>query len=256
LHILKKLALEISRSILKGNPDLAPKIESLARSAQGLNENDTHFFLGLFKELLEDSKAHLRQDIFVLFELQFKRNGYFVEFGAANGVRSSNTYLLEKQFGWTGILSEPARIFHDHLRESRRARIDTRCVWKESGKLIEFLECSEPELSTVEQFSSADMHVNARQDGQTYMVETVSLMDLLAHNNAPLEIDYLSIDTEGTELDILSEFDFSKYTISVVTCEHNYSPRRDKLASLFAKNGYERKFQNISKFDDWFVKLS
>jgi len=226
----------------------------MARSVQGLNENDTQFFLELYKKLLEHSKSHLRQDIFVLHELQFKRDGYFVEFGAANGVRSSNTYLLEKQFDWKGILSEPARIFHDHLRKHRTAHIDTRCVWKESGTMIEFLECSEPELSTIENFANADMHVEARQDGKTYMVESVCLMDLLAQHNAPLEIDYLSIDTEGTELEILSEFDFEKYSIKVITCEHNYSARRDQLIDLFKKNGYERKFQNISRFDDWFVK--
>ena len=226
----------------------------MARSVQGVNENDTQFFLEIYKELLEHSKSHLRQDIFVLHELQFKRNGYFVEFGAANGVRSSNTYLLEKQFSWTGILSEPTRVFHDHLRENRKAQIDTRCVWKESGTMIEFLECLQPELSTIGQFADADMHVQARRDGETYMVESVSLMDLLEQHNAPLEIDYLSIDTEGTEFEILSQFDFDKYTIKVVTCEHNYSSRRDQLIELFTKNGYERKFQNISRFDDWYVK--
>ena len=254
MQILKKLALEISRFILKRNPDLSPRIESLARSVQGLNENDTQFFLELYKELLQHSKSHLRQDIFVLHELQFKRNGYFVEFGAANGVRSSNTYLLEKQFDWTGILSEPARVFHGHLRENRTATIDTRCVWKESGKMIEFLECSEPELSTIDNFADADMHAEARRNGKTYMVESVSLMDLLAQHDAPPVIDYLSIDTEGTELEILSEFDFKKYNIKVITCEHNYSPRRDQLTNLLTKNGYERKFQNISRFDDWYVK--
>jgi len=228
----------------------------MARSAQGLNENDTQTLLELNRELLEHSKSHLRQDIFVLHELQFKRNGYFVEFGAANGVRSSNTYLLEKQFGWTGILSEPARVFHEHLRENRRAQIDTRCVWKESGTKMEFLECSQPELSTIGHFADADLHVEARQDGKTYLVESVSLMDLLDQHNAPLEIDYLSIDTEGTELEILNEFDFKKYQIQIITCEHNYSSRRDQLVNLFTKHGYERKFQNISRFDDWYVRSS
>ena len=254
MQIFKKLALEISRSILKSNPDLAPRIESIARSVQGINENDTQFFLELYKELLECSKSHLRQDIFVLHELQFKRNGFFVEFGAANGVRSSNTYLLEKQFDWTGILSEPARVFHDHLRQNRTAHIDTRCVWKESGATIEFLESDEPELSTIENFVDADMHAVARKGGKTYLVESVSLTDLLDQYDAPMEIDYLSIDTEGTELEILSGFDFSKYSFKVVTCEHNYSPRRDQLVELFTRNGYERKFQTISRFDDWYVK--
>jgi hypothetical protein len=79
-------------------------------------------------------------------------------------------------------------------------------------------------------------------------------MDLLEEHGAPPEIDYLSIDTEGSEYDILESFDFQKYHVSVITCEHNYSPMRDKLYSLFQKNGYKRKYEHISQFDDWFVR--
>ena len=52
------------------------------------------------------SKAQLKQDLFVLATLNFKRNGYFVEFGATSGVDISNTCLLEFDFGWRGILAE------------------------------------------------------------------------------------------------------------------------------------------------------
>lgn len=54
------------------------------------------------------------------------------------------------------------------------------------------------------------MHSNLRKKGKNYHVETVSLLDLLNEHNAPYEIDYLSIDTEGSEFDILKAFDFKK----------------------------------------------
>src|SRR5208282_3167640 len=47
-------------------------------------------------EALPRSRAQLRQDLFVLSELDFKKNGFFVEFGATNGLDLSNTYLLER----------------------------------------------------------------------------------------------------------------------------------------------------------------
>ncbi len=56
---------------------------------------------------IKNIKSQIHQDIFVLYTLSWKRNGFFVEFGATNGVFLSNTYLLEKNFGWKGILSEP-----------------------------------------------------------------------------------------------------------------------------------------------------
>src|SRR5579872_4950705 len=54
-------------------------------------------------QLTARSRSQIRQDLFVLSELNFKRDGFFVEFGAAGGVEDSNTYLLEEGFGWRGI---------------------------------------------------------------------------------------------------------------------------------------------------------
>ena len=60
-------------------------------------------------------KSQLGQEIFALIENDFKRDGFFVEFGATNGLELSNTHLLEKEFGWTGILAEPAKTWHEDL---------------------------------------------------------------------------------------------------------------------------------------------
>src|SRR6056297_216441 len=72
--------------------------------------NQSHF--SDFIENLNFSKSQLRQDLFVLSELGFKQHGFFVEFGATNGIDLSNTYLMEARFGWNGILAEPARLWH------------------------------------------------------------------------------------------------------------------------------------------------
>lgn len=208
-------------------------------------------------EYLGYSKAQLRQDLFVLSELNFKKNGYFVEFGATNGVDLSNTYLLEKHFNWTGILAEPAQIWHEELKLNRTAAIETKCVWESSNEKLLFNEVTDDEhqgeLSTIDKFTSSDRHSDRRKSGRKYEVETISLNDLLYLHNAPTTIDYLSIDTEGSEFAILAGFDFSKYNIKIITCEHNHTSAREEIHKLLTSKGFSRKFEEFSEFDDWYV---
>jgi FkbM family methyltransferase len=205
---------------------------------------------------MDHSKSQLWQDLFVLTELQFKKNGYFVEFGACDGLEFSNTYLLENRFSWNGILAEPAYVWREQLLANRTAHISFNCVSDSTGAAVDFIEASDAKISTIASFAKKNNHLEVRKNGKKYTVETVSLVDLLKHYEAPHHIDYLSIDTEGNELEILENFNFEEYSFSVITCEHNYSGNREKIFNLLSSKGYKRKFENISKFDDWYVKLS
>jgi len=175
--------------------------------ATGAQDAETQFFEFCLRNLAK-TKSQLLQELFVLFELSELRNGYFVEFGAADGIRFSNTHMLEFEYGWRGILAEPAKVHQQRLRESRNCNIDDRCVWTKSGELLSFLEAEAPALSTIQTFRFADYHGARRGTGRTYEVQTVSLVDLLNQHGAPRKIDYMSIDTEGSELEILRSFDF------------------------------------------------
>ena len=160
------------------------------------------------------SCSQLHQDIFALTCLNFKRNGFFVEFGACDGQYLSNTYLLERIFGWNGVLAEPTRRWHTDLVINRqKSFIDRRCVWRVSGALLEFNEGEDPALSGL--FSRESQLASVC----SFQVETVSLADLLRQSNAPQEIDFLSIDTEGSEWDIIRDFNFNSFDIRVVCIE-------------------------------------
>ncbi|PLK27933.1 methyltransferase [Novosphingobium sp. TH158] len=204
-------------------------------------------------EALPHSQAQLRQDLFALACTGFRRNGFFVEFGATDRKTLSNTWLLEKHFGWTGILAEPARTWHSQLTAERSARIDFDCVWSRSGEEFRFTEAAEAELSTISDFAGSDYHAHNRQSGQSYTVRTVSFNDLLERHAAPAMMDYLSIDTEGSELEILSSLDFDRFRFRVITCEHNYTANRERIHSLLSAKGYVRKLEAVSDFDDWYV---
>jgi FkbM family methyltransferase len=201
-----------------------------------------------------NSKSQLRQDLFALSYLDFKKNGYFVEFGAADGYDLSNTYLMEKELGWSGILAEPAKVWHNALRNYRKCNIEYNCVWKDSNSTLKFNEVAISGLSTISSYSDKDCNAKVRKKGKIYNVKTISLNDLLLKYKAPKYIDYLSIDTEGSEYEILSNFDFSQYTFGVITCEHNFTTSRKKLYSLLHKQGYKRVYKDLSLYDDWYVK--
>ena len=219
---------------------------------------DEKYFADYFANL-KFSKSQLRQDLFVLSECEFKENGFFIEFGATDGVDLSNSHILEKKFKWNGILAEPAKIWHSALVQNRNVAIETDCVWRETGETLLFNEVNDEkhngELSTIDSFTNVDGHAKSRNSASNkYEVKTISLEDMLQKHNAPQKIDYLSIDTEGSEFEILNSFNFDKYDIKIITCEHNYTPMREKIYSLLSKNGYERKYSEFSAFDDWYVR--
>ena len=147
-------------------------------------------------ENLNNSKSQFGQDLFVLSELGFKREGFFVEFGAANGVHFSNSYLLETEFGWDGILAEPAKKWHRDLVKNRTVNIEKDCVWSVTNEKLLFNEVQDGELSTLDAFSSCDIHRKLRKNGEKYEVNTISLNDLLKKYGAPSLIDYLSIQVQ------------------------------------------------------------
>jgi FkbM family methyltransferase len=201
--------------------------------------------------LIGESKAQLRQDLLVLWLLDFKRNGIFIEFGATDGVDLSNTYLLENNFGWTGILAEPALIWHEKLRTNRKCVVDFHAISSTSGELLDFFEAEDARFSVFGNIGSAQKSIKYTRN---YSVRTKTLFDLIEENNLPNIIDYISIDTEGSEFDILNAFNFDEYAFRVMTVEHSYTTEQDKIFKLLTSKGYVRILSDISSFDDWFIQ--
>lgn len=253
LRKIKQLGEKLSFRLIDANNPAEIFVELLKYRNISSQQRDAEF-LGYVIQHYKMSKSQLFQDILVLYLTSSKQEGFFVEFGATDGLTLSNTFLLEKSFGWQGILAEPARVWHKDLHTNRGCIIDTRCVYSKTGELLEFNETKEGELSTIGSFSSMDGHAAARTSGSRYTVESVSLEDLLVGHDAPHTIDYLSIDTEGSELEILSSFNFQKYDIRIITIEHNFTSAQEKIHTLLTSNGYIRVFEGFSQWDDWYLK--
>jgi FkbM family methyltransferase len=199
--------------------------------------------------------SQLKQDVAALVFSNYKSNGFFVEFGACDGLHLSNTLLLEKKYNWKGILAEPSKQFNKKLKKNRSSIIDTRAVYSHSGEILKFKETNNQlDLSGLELFFADDNHTKKRKTGTIYNVDTVSLSDLLSEHSSPKQIDFLSIDTEGTELNILKNFNFDLYQINFLTVEHNFiSKNREDIREILEKNNFTRILTDISEWDDWYV---
>jgi len=208
------------------------------------------------RKIYRSSKSQLGQDLFALIGSGAKKSGFFVEFGAADGVALSNSYLLEKEFSWSGILCEPSRSWHEDLKKNRSCIVDTRCVYSASGEQIGFSENYIGELSSITEFTGDGHHGILDRTTTSYQVETISLLDLLKSHKAPKHIEFLSVDTEGSEFEILNAFDFSQFNFGAICVEHNYLENRDKVKGLLEANGYRQVYLELSEFDDWFVPKS
>ncbi len=193
-----------------------------------------------------NSKSQLSQDLLVIEKTNFKRGAYFVEIGVGDGVYLSNTHLLEKHFGWTGILAEPSKKFYNSIMENRTANFTNKIIGHKSGDFVKFKEHKVGELSGTHEISANDII-------DEYMVTSLSLLDLLKNFEAPNYIDYLSIDTEGSEYSILEGFNFKEFSFGIITVEHNFSQSRSLIQSLLKSKGYIRIFKGLSKFDDFYI---
>ena len=205
------------------------------------------------RKIYKFSKSQLGQDLLALIASGAKKPGFFVEFGSADGVALSNSFLLEKEMGWSGILCEPSRSWHEDLKRKRSCIVDTRCVYSRTGEQISFSENYIGELSGITEFTGDDHHGILDRTTTSYQVETISLLDLLKSHSAPKHIEFLSVDTEGSEFEILNAFDFSQHTFGAVCVEHNYLENRPKVKQLLEANGYRQVYPELSEFDDWFV---
>jgi hypothetical protein len=85
-------------------------------------------------------------------------------------------------------------------------------------------------------------------------VRTIALNDVFEEHFEGQPIEYMSVDTEGSELEILSAFDFNRYGPAVVTVEHNYTEAQPKIDALMSSSGYLRIFAPLTNFDAWYVR--
>jgi len=191
------------------------------------------------------------QDKWVLDVTKNKKSKkFFVDIGAYDGINTSNTMALEES-GWTGLCVEASPEVFISLAQNRPAATNLHMAAASFNGQLNFSG-----------FSSTS-------DKSAPLIPCATLDAILEMTDCPQVIDYLSMDIEGMEPDVLEVFDFSKYQINTATIEHNLymngSENKDKIFNIMSKNGFIRVVEDapcldtnplyyMKPYEDWYVR--
>jgi FkbM family methyltransferase len=175
------------------------------------------------------------------------RDGFFLDSGASNGTRGSNTLLLESTFGWRGICVEPNAEMYAELTAARSC-ICVNCCLYDRARDVQFFEAAgvlggivdeyDPNLLCQAKTLVASQGGDGRVEAVTKPARTIG--SILQEFRAPRVIDYWSLDTEGSELTILQSFPFDQYILRMLSVEHNYAPSREAIRRFLEERGLRR----------------
>lgn len=191
------------------------------------------------------SYSQFKQDEWVL---SFFKKGKFVDIGFNDGRIISNTCLLD-ELGWVGLGIDP---FPRNFDFRKNTKIEKACVFKEES-IVKFVCASD--LGGIKDLINAHKDHDWVKKAETIEIQAYPLSFFLDKHKFPEKIEYLSIDSEGSEYEIFSTFPFDKYTFGCISCEHNGEwEKRNKIKNLLSSKGYL--FDKELGVDDCFVHTS
>ena len=211
-----------------------------------------------FKKLLvklnfDSSFSSKDQDYWVINDIfKGKRNGYFVDLASTSGILENNTFLLEKRYGWNGICIEPNPIFFKRMLKNRKCHKENIVVTSLDNEKVEFAFNGGIGGIIGENYDNkpskrGNLITNLRNNKRVKNLSSLSLKTILEKYQSPKIIDYLSLDVEGAEYDVLKNFPFDKYKFLTITIERP----PEKLNKLLFKNGYI--FVKNHKVDTFYI---
>ena len=197
--------------------------------------------------------GQINQDKYYCEYSNYKRKGFFIDIGSHTGVKFSNTYMLEKDLEWTGICIEPAKDAYDALVQNRKCICLNHGIYDINGE-VEFKYSNDTTTGGIKNTLASNVESRWGGTWNTIVLPVKTLFTVLEENNAPLIIDYISLDTEGSEVKILQQFfkeNKNKYKINYIDIET--ASHDSNLTKLMNDNNL--KVLRINKWDTTFVRF-
>lgn len=172
--------------------------------------------------------------------------GVFVEVGAADGIRHSNTYFFEKIRKWSGLCIEPRKSEFIKLEKNRKCAKLLACIDEKADK-FNFLQIygygnqlsgltHRYNKAHIERIARETIEYNSKKEEYEIVTER---LDVILDKYKLFKINYLSIDTEGNELYVLKSIDFKKIHIDVISIEINYKQDEIDIFNFLKSHGYK-----------------
>lgn len=183
-----------------------------------------------------------------------KKDGFYVDIGAHNGIEISNTLLFEN-LGWEGFCVEANPNTFRALRQNRKCDCYNLAVFSKNVGTMKMATTSASVLDSLE-VNLTDNHrkrmqyEGGRDEGLQYVeVQSATFGEIMAHYPHITHIDFMSLDIEGGEFEVLKGIDFEKYTFSLMAIEHNgVKSAIENITALLESKGYKMLFHNAWDF--------
>ena len=218
-------------------------------------------WLGLYLYLIRSlglSKSMDFQDLVVLYLQRYLAGDEFksyLEIGAHDGLNKSNCYLLMEK-SWIGVCVEPNPLTFVECKKNRPNAhvINAAFSSKESGLKLRYFW---PENCESNGTVVPEHKIASNPNSKFIDVDAVGIEEIAGFFPSK-KIGYVSVDTEGGELEIVSYLlSNESLTVAVFTVEHNFDElKRSALTQLFNEQGYVEIFNGLSRNDSIFIKNS
>lgn len=184
-----------------------------------------------------------------------KKHGFFVDIGAHDGININNSYLFER-LGWNGFCVEANPITFKDLKRNRKCDTYNLAIFSENVGTTTLLasdsNCSALDTLEVNLTQSHKKRLDELGQTRTFSVQTATFNEVMQNYPDVFHIDFMTLDVEGGEMEVLRGIDFDKYSFSVMTIEHNYTESKEQIIAFLHTKGYRVLLQNA--WDIMFVK--
>lgn len=174
------------------------------------------------------------------------KNGFFIDVGAHDGISINNTLYFEKNNNWTGVNVEPIKKIYNDLVANRPNCININCAVCNNDGKTEFI-CNNGYTEMISGIKDTfdHRHVNRLQHENKLHGSTTEIIEVetkrletICDSHKITHINYLSIDVEGAEFEVIKSINFDKVYIDVIGFENNYDDTSIPIVEYLKERNY------------------